>query len=110
MAEKSPGKSKLSSVRPDMASIGGLVVALGGILGGLVLDKGKISDVTQVTAAIIVLGGTLGAVMVTSSMAALIGAAKGLKNVFFEEVIHPDAAIDEIIGYATKARKSSIIS
>jgi chemotaxis protein MotA len=110
MAEKTQEKPKLTSIRPDIASIGGLVVALGGILGGLVLDKGKISDVTQITAAIIVLGGTLGAVMVTSSMAALIGAAKGLKNVFFEEVVHPEVAIDEIIGYATKARKSSIIS
>jgi chemotaxis protein MotA len=110
MADKTPAKSKLTSIRPDIASIGGLIVALGGILGGLVLDQGKISDVTQVTAAIIVLGGTLGAVMITSSLASLIGAFKGLKNVFFEEVIHPEAAIDEIIGYATKARKSSIIS
>jgi chemotaxis protein MotA len=110
MPETTPSKSKLTSVRPDIASIAGLIIALGGILGGLVLDKGSISDVTQITAAIIVLGGTLGAVMVTSSVSSLIGAAKGLKNVFFEEVIHPDVAIDEIIGYATKARKSSIIS
>ena len=110
MADKSSGKSKLSSSRPDFASIGGLVVAMAGILGGLIMDKGSLSDVTQITAAIIVLGGTLGAVMVTSSMTALIGAAKGMKDIFFEEVIHLDVAIDEIIGYATKARKSSIIS
>jgi len=111
MAEKqSQAKLKLRSARPDFASILGLAVAFGGIIGGLVLEGGKVSDVTQVTAAIIVLGGTLGAVMVTSPMAALLGAAKSLKKVFFEETVHLDAAVEEIIGYATKARKSSVIS
>jgi chemotaxis protein MotA len=111
MADKNASTvSKIRAVRPDFASIGGLVVAAGGIIGGLVLDGGKVSDIRQVTAAIIVLGGTLGAVMVTSPMSSLIRAAKGLKGVFFEEVIDMDAAVDEIVGYASKARKSSIIS
>src|ERR1700730_15387815 len=94
--------TKLRSSRPDFATIGGLLVAAGGIVGGLVLEGGKVSEVTQVTAAIIVLGGTLGAVMVTCPLSSLIGALKGLKNVFFEEVINPEVAIEEIIGYATQ--------
>ena len=62
MAEKkSAGKSNLRSSRPDIASILGILVAFGGIVGGLLMEGGKVSDVTQVTAAIIVLGGTLGA-------------------------------------------------
>jgi chemotaxis protein MotA len=105
-----PGKSKLRSTRPDFASIAGWIVAIGGIIAGLTMEGGKVSDITQITAAIIVMAGTLGAVMVTSPISALLGAAKGLKNVFFEEVIHHDVAIDEIIAYSTKARKSSIIS
>jgi len=43
---------------------GGIVLAMGGILGGLLLEGGKIKDVSQFTAALIVLGGTFGAVMV----------------------------------------------
>jgi chemotaxis protein MotA len=109
MADKKP-TSQLRTVRPDFASIAGLVVALGGIVGGLVLEGGHISDITQVTAAIIVLGGTLGAVMVTSPISWLLAGAKGLKDVFFERKMEPAAAIEEIIAYATKARKSSIIS
>jgi chemotaxis protein MotA len=108
MADKA--KSKLRSARPDFASIGGLIIALSAILGGLTLEGGKISDVTQVTAAMIVLGGTLGAVMITSPLSAVIGAVGGLKRVFFEEVVNLEAAIEELIAYATKARKSSIIS
>src|SRR5580698_5933737 len=105
-----PKTPKLRTTRPDFATIGGLAVAFGGILFGLVKEGGKISDVAQFTAAMIVLGGTLGAVMITSPLSALIGALKGLKNVFLEEVISPEAAIEEVIRYATKARKSSIIS
>lgn len=102
--------SKLKSRRLDFASVAGLVVAFGGIIGGLVLEGGRISDIAQITAAIIVLAGTLGAVMVTSPMSALIDAARGLLDVFVEEKIEPNAAIEEIMTHATKARKSSIVS
>src|SRR5580693_7049108 len=104
MADSSQGtsqaKPKFRTTRPDIASILGILVALGALLGGLIMDGGKVSDVTQVTAAIIVLGGTLGAVMVTSPLSSLIAAAAGLKRVFFEDVINTEAAIDEIVGYA----------
>jgi chemotaxis protein MotA len=110
MADSTPQKSKLRSSRPDFASLGGMGVALGAIVGGLMMEGGHVSDITQVSAAVIVLGGTLGAVMITSPFSALISALKGLKNVFFESVVNLEAAIEEVIGYATKARKSSIIS
>src|SRR5258708_7873373 len=110
MADAKPQKSKLRSSRPDFASLGGLFVAVGAIIGGLMMEKGSTYDITQVSAAVIVLGGTLGAVMITSPFSALIGALGGLKDVFFENVVNFEAAIDEVIGYATKARKSSIIS
>jgi chemotaxis protein MotA len=110
MADKPQAKAKFRSGRPDFASLLGIVVAVAALLGGLILDGGKVSDVTQVTAAIIVLGGTLGAVMITSPLSSLIAAAGGLKKVFFEDVINSEAAIDEIVTYATKARKSSLIS
>jgi chemotaxis protein MotA len=105
---KSGPKSR--STRPDLATILGLVIAAAGLLGGLVLEGGKISDVVQITAALIVLGGTLGAVMVTTPLSDLIGAAKALKQVFFEESTDPQIAIEEIIGYAMKARQESILS
>ncbi len=99
-----------SGLRPDLATIGGLVVALGGILGGLVLEGGKLQDVQQVTAGLIVLGGTVGAVMITTPTRVLLGAAKRLGSVFFDRASNPDATIEEIIGYATQARRSGIVS
>ena len=46
------------------------------------MEGGKVRDVAQVTAAIIVLCGTIGAVMVTTPMGTLIGAVKKLGLVF----------------------------
>ncbi len=54
--------------RPDLITFAGLAVALAGILGGLLIEGGKIRDVIQFTAALIVLGGTLGAVMVSTPL------------------------------------------
>lgn len=96
--------------RPDFATLGGLVLAFSGIVGGLMLEGGKLRDISQVTAAMIVLGGTIGAVMVTTPLHTLLGACKRLKLVFFERGQAADAAINEIIGYATKARKSGIVA
>lgn len=86
------------------------MLAAGCILGGLVIEGGKLTDIAQVTALMIVLGGTLGAVMVTTPMKTLVRAVKYLGNVFFEQAEDPQQVIEEIIAYATKARKNSIIS
>ncbi len=103
-------KPKKASTRPDIATLGGMLLAAGGILGGLVLEGGKLTDIAQVTALMIVLGGTIGAVMVTTPLRTLIKAAKCLGSVFFEHSQEPGQMIEEIISYATKARKNSIIS
>jgi chemotaxis protein MotA len=48
----------------DKATLGGLVLAIGGILLGLMLEGGNLSQVLQPTAAMIVFGGTLGAILI----------------------------------------------
>lgn len=108
MAETSPsgkGGSKL-----DLASIGGVVLALGGILGGLLLEGGKLADILQFTAALIVLGGTAGAVMVSTPMSVLTGAARRLLGVLFDSARPLDGLVEEMIEYATKARKQGLVS
>ena len=90
MADKTPAKDKAPAQkkgpggRVDIATCCGLVLALFGIVGGLVLEGGSLKDISQVTAAFIVLGGTLGAVMVTTPVPVLIGAIKKLPQVFID--------------------------
>ncbi len=101
---------KKSGVRIDFGSIAGLAVALLGILGGLVMEGGKLRDVAQLTAALIVLGGTSGAVLISMPMSVVAGALRRFGGVFRETDEPLDAVVDEVIGYATKARKNGLVS
>ena len=94
----------------DWMTLGGLLLAGGGIVGGLILEGGELKDVAQVTAGIIVLGGTLGAVMVNTPGPVLWGALRRLKEVFFTAETPLISAVDEIIFYANKARKTGLVS
>jgi chemotaxis protein MotA len=96
--------------KPDVATIGGLLLAFTGILGGLLLEGGKINDVAQITAAFIVFGGTVGAVMVTTPLSVLKRAGKNMALIFFDRSPEPDEAIQQIITFAAKARKHGIVS
>src|SRR5438132_1425546 len=66
------------TARIDKGTIVGVLLAFGGIIGGLILEKGSLSDITQLTAAMIVFGGIIGAVL------GLIQVMKNLANI--EEV------------------------
>lgn len=101
-----PGKA----TQPDLATIGGLVLALGGIAGGLIMDGGKVQDIAQISAAVIVLGGTIGAVMITTPLSVLIRASKQLGSLFVLNTESVSAKVDEIIAFATQARKNGIVS
>ena len=101
---------KGGGIKPDIASLAGLTLAIGGIMAGLLLEGGKVQDVGQVTAAMIVLGGTIGAVMVTSPMSTVLGAARRLKSVFLERPQPFEKVLDDIVTYATQARKQGIVS
>ncbi len=101
---------KGGGAKPDVATLAGLLLAFGGVVGGLILEGGEIHDIAQYTAAVIVLGGTLGAVLIATPLSVAIGATKQLFAVFFDRASSPDAAIEEIIEYATKARKNGIVS
>src|SRR5271170_7707798 len=105
-----PWTKKAAGSRPDLASIGGIALALVGIVGGLLMEGGRIKDISQITAAFIVLGGTFGAVMVSTPLRVLRGAATRLGLVFLDRTQLPDTAIEQIIGYATKARKNGLVS
>jgi chemotaxis protein MotA len=109
-ADGKPKPAKKPARRPDLASLLGLALALAGIIGGLLLEKGQIGDVAQATAALIVLGGTIGAVMVTTPMPIVLRAFSGLGAVFFERPGGAGEILQLLIGYAASARKNGIVS
>jgi chemotaxis protein MotA len=101
---------KPAGTRPDVSTLAGLALALAGIIGGLLLEKGSIQDIAQATAAMIVFGGTFGAVMVTNPLPVVLHAFKDLRHVFFEQATSAAGTIQTLIQFATKARKNGIVS
>lgn len=94
----------------DKATVGGLVLALGGVLLGLLLEGGNLSQILQPTAAMIVLGGTLGAVLIQYPLPVAIGSMKRLAHVFIEPQQDAQSMIKLLVTYANKARREGIIS
>ena len=94
----------------DKGTFIGLLVAIGGIFAGLSLEGGRLGQILQPTAALIVFGGTLGAVMVQFPFSVVLAAFASLAQVFFERGQNPLLVVKEMVGYAQKARKEGIVS
>ena len=94
----------------DKGTFVGVFIALGAILLGLTLEGGKVGQVLQPTAALIVFGGTLGAIMVQFPFEVVITAFLSLATIFFVPKSEPQGVIREIVAIAYKARKEGIVS
>lgn len=97
-------------MRLDIATIAGIVVGLGAIILGNALEGGHLNAIVQPTAAMIVLGGTLGATLVSFPLSAVLAAAKGVLSLLADRTGDPHLLLEEIVGYAKKARKDGIIA
>jgi chemotaxis protein MotA len=95
----------------DLASLIGLVLAFGGILGGMLVEGGHLGALVQPTAFMIVWGGTFGASFVQTPMED-IKLAFSLAKLAFLSGDHddPDKIIAELISAAQIARKESILA
>jgi chemotaxis protein MotA len=94
----------------DKSSLIGIIIALGGILAGLLLEGGSLSQILQPTAAIIVFGGTLGAVMLQFPMPVVLQAMRRFGSVFVNPKENPQNTIRRLVEYAQKARRAGIVS
>lgn len=94
----------------DFISIVGLLLALVAIVGGQVLEGGHLGSLLQVTAFLIVIGGTMGAVMLQSSLPVFLGGVKLLKWVFVPPLFHPQLLIEDVISWSHIARKGGLLA
>jgi chemotaxis protein MotA len=94
----------------DKASIGGILLAAVGIIAGLLLEGGNLGQIFQLTAAMIVFGGTLGAVLLQFPLHTVIEAFRRLWQVFFRPSEQHVKLIGLLVAFANKARRSGVVS
>jgi chemotaxis protein MotA len=88
----------------------GMVVAMVAILFGNTLEGGHMSSVVGGPAALIVIGGTIGAVIVQYPFSTLKAALKAAGNTFKKPAQDARTLIEEIVGYANQARLEGILA
>ena len=94
----------------DKGSVGGVLLGLCGIVGGLLLEGGKIAQILQPTAAMIVFGGTAGAVLIQFPLPVVTRAARRLAGIFFEPQIKLESSMELLVSLANIARRYGIVS
>ncbi len=94
----------------DKASIAGAFVAVAGILAGLTIEGGNVGQILQPTAALIVFGGTLGAVMLQFPFTTVIAAFRNLGSLFAAQRKEETQLIHDLVTFANKARRNGVVS
>lgn len=94
----------------DKASLGGVILAVGGIVAGLLIEGGNLGQILQPTAAMIVFGGTIGAVLLQFPLSTILLAFRQLGSVFVNPASDPQAIIEQLVHFAQKARREGIVS
>jgi len=82
----------------DIATIIGLVLGLGAVVGGFVLEGGHVTALLQPTAAMIVLGGTFGATFVSFPLSVILKAFRDAAQAFFPPSIDLRRLVEDIGG------------
>ncbi|MBL8446042.1 MAG: flagellar motor protein [Zoogloeaceae bacterium] len=94
----------------DSISLVGLLLGLAAILVGQALEGGHISSLIQPTAFLIVIGGTLGAVMLQSPLPVFKEGMRMAKWVFRPPTVTHAALIEQIVGWSHVARKEGLLA
>lgn len=93
----------------DILTLLGVVVALGAILGGNILEGGHTDSLMQLTAFVIVFGGTVGALMIQSQLSIFLRAMKLTSWLLTPPKLAAEEAIEKIVSWSNIARKEGLL-
>lgn len=94
----------------DKISVVGLLVGLLAIVGGLALEGGHVGSLLQPTAFVIVIGGTLGAVMLQSPLPVFLSGMRMVRWVIQPPPSMQAELLARITGWAYMARREGLLS
>lgn len=94
----------------DKISLAGIGIGLIAIIGGQVLEGGHVGSLVQPTALLIVLGGTLGAVLLQSPFHIFKRGMKMARWVWVPPVIEQKRMIDQILSWSQQSRREGLLA
>src|SRR5579871_3375712 len=102
--------SKTRARRLDVSMFAGIAVALVATVAGIAVTGVSAAYFLQPTGALIVVGGTLGVIILTTPRMALIHSARRVARLLWESDTDRYALRQEIMGYVKRARAVGLIS
>lgn len=93
----------------DVLTLIGVVLAFAAILGGNLLEGGTLAMLFNAPAAVIVVGGTVAAIVIQTPRPVLARAGKMFCWVFVPPYLAPEEGLDKIIGWSLRSRKDGLL-
>ena len=94
----------------DITTVLGLSLGIGAVVVSFVLEGGHLSALVQVPAMILVIFGTFGAAIITTSFSQLLNLPKLFKIILFERKLNPQELIELLFMLSQKSRKNGLLS
>ncbi|HCZ13857.1 MAG TPA: flagellar motor protein [Accumulibacter sp.] len=94
----------------DRISVLGLLIGFVAIVGGQLLEGGHLGSLSQPTALLIVVGGTLGAVMLQSPYATFVRGIRMAKWIWRPPVVDSLQLIQQVSGWSQVSRREGLLA
>ncbi len=94
----------------DITTIFGLLLGISAVLVSFLMEGGHFSSLLQLPAMVLVIFGTFGASIITTSFSQLTGLPKLIKIILFDKKQNPQELIDLIYDLSQKSRKNGLLS
>ena len=94
----------------DKISVLGLMLGIVAIVGGQLLEGGNVGSLSQPTALLIVLGGTMGAVMLQSPYATFMRGMRMMRWVWYPPVVDYRQLIKQISSWSQVSRREGLLA
>lgn len=94
----------------ELSTIIGLAVAFGALLGGVIMEGASIGGLVGISAAVIVVGGTIGATFISFPLKAVLSLPGLIMQSFFAYQADARAIIDQLVELADRARRDGLLA
>ena len=94
----------------DKISVLGLLLGIVAIVGGQLMEGGHVASLSQPTALLIVLGGTMGAVMLQSPYATFVRGMRMVRWVWYPPVVDYQQLIKQVSSWSQVSRREGLLA
>ncbi|XIH25594.1 motility protein A (plasmid) [Priestia aryabhattai] len=103
-------RNRLMKRKIDLTTVGGLLLCLGGIFSGYLMEGGSLSALLAVSPLLIIFGGTIGVVTITMSISGLKSMPKLFRNIFTDVTYDFQVLINNLCDWTKVSRKDGIVA